>query len=145
VIRYFPALAAVLALAACGGSSAPAPSAASPAADAHAREVAAVATWLHGAGGQLWDQAHQALDAWTKSPTQANAENFWTIAGVSRKSPPPAGTAAFVAALGDWQMAAQLAGGDPGAPTGSLAQIRRYMNAGDVQIGAATAAMNALQ
>jgi hypothetical protein len=60
------------------------------------------------------------------------------------RTPPPVGTAQWSEAMKDLVHAAQLAGGDPGAPTGTDAQVERWLNRFDRHIAAATAAVSTL-
>jgi hypothetical protein len=134
----------IAALTGCGASSAPPAKPAAPL-SAHAREVAAVTAWDHGDGDMLYQQLVAAMSAWAAKPDGANAAAWWQMAGISLREPPPVGTAVWKAAVADWEKAAQLAGGDTGAPTGSVAEIERYLRRGDTHMAAATAAIAALR
>jgi hypothetical protein len=116
-----------------GSSKPPAP----PALTAHQREIAAAAAWLHGDGDMVYKQYLNAMKAWTDHPTRANAVTWWQMAGISLRQPPPVGTVQWEAAMRDWEKAAQLAGGDPGAPTGGPGPIAHYLHAGSTDMAAA--------
>jgi hypothetical protein len=131
-------LLAVLAAAVSAGCGAGQP-AKPKAPTAHQREIAAVASWVHGDGDQLYQQFTAAMKAWTNDPTGANAITWWQTAGISLGEPPPVGTVQWEAAMRDWEKAAQLAGGDPGAPTGGPRRILRYVRAGNTHMAKANA------
>jgi hypothetical protein len=134
----------VTALSACGSTSTQPPHPKPTALAAHQKELDAIATWVHGDGDQLYQQYISAMKAWIANPTQADAETWWQMAGISAEHPPPVGTAQFVAALTDWEKAAQLAGGDPGAPTGRPARVLHWVKAGTRHINEAKAELPSL-
>ncbi len=133
-----------------GGSSGSKPKPARPL-SAHAREVAAITAWYHSDGDMMYVQTEQALAAFRKAEASgrpkritATAVTLWQDAGITLRTPPPAGTAQWTTALRDLEHAAQLAGGDPGAPTGTGAQVLRWLRRFDRHIAAATAAVDTL-
>lgn len=141
VLIFFACSAAVLVIVTIAaslpkGSSKPT---ARPALTAHQREIAAAAAWVHGDGDMVYKQYLSAMKAWTDHPTQAHAVTWWQMAGISLRQPPPVGTVQWEAAMRDWEKAAQLAGGDPGAPTGGPGPIARYLHAGSTDMAAANA------
>lgn len=139
-----------VAICGCGSGSAPRPKAAAPL-SAHAREVAAMTAWSHGDGDMLYVQTEQALSAFQKAEESGSqsaintaAVTLWQDAGITLHTPPPVGTAQWTTALRDLEHAAQLAGGDPGARTGTDAQVLRWLRRFDRHITAASAEIAAL-
>lgn len=96
-------------------------------------------------------RARQALSAFRSAENSGNrkrvtagAVTLWQDAGITLRTPPPVGTAQWTTALRDLENAAQLAGGEPGARTGTDAQVLRYLRRFDTHMAAATGSVNAL-
>jgi len=107
--------------------------------------------WDHSDADMLYQQTIKDLAAWRKAEESGNAKaiastavTLWQDAGITARTPPPVGTAQWSEAMRDLVHAAQLAGGDPGASTGTDAQVERWLNRFDRHIAAATAAVSAL-
>jgi hypothetical protein len=126
----------------------PKPAALKPAAakplTSRAKEVAAMTSWMHGDGDMLYVQYVSAEKAWVKAPTTANATTWWQMATISLRTPPPVATVAWSAAMRDWRHAAQLAGGDAGAPTGSATAVEKSLREGSAHMATANAQIKAM-
>lgn len=121
-----------------------APKAAAKPLTGHAKKVAAMTAWMRGDGGMLYGQYVSAARKWAKDPTRVNATTWWQMASTCLRTPPPVATVAWSAAMRDWQHAAQLAGGDAGAPTGSTTAVGQYLRKGSTRMATANAQIQAM-